>query len=182
MKLVPKEIIEQREFKSSSSNNIYITTLYSNCVSCTCPAGGKKQMCKHIKKIVFDNIEKIKTINPEFYDLLQTVLEACNSKILTQEEKREIYSKIVSVDKGVAEAAYLNSILNEIKNFDALYAWSENKALKFIESIDKKINQHKEWLKQGFIDEDTYIECVKKIMYAVKIIYEHDYDYKIDKD
>ena len=45
-KIIPGNIIEQKNVKSSSSENIYTVTLYDNCVSCTCPAGGRKTFSK----------------------------------------------------------------------------------------------------------------------------------------
>ena len=171
-------LIAQKIFCSTSSDNEYITKIGNNFISCTCPAGGRKQLCKHIREIILENIEQIKVSNPEFYTLLQEALDAQNSNVLTQEEKKEIYSKIIKVDKETAEAAYNNTILLEIPT--SLETWAKNKAIKFIASINKQIRNHKEWLKMGFIDKETYKKCIHDILSVIKYIKEYDFETEDD--
>ena len=68
LKLIPhvektdnNEVILSKEIKSSSSDNIYTVTLYKDKISCTCPAGGKKTLCKHMTSVLNENIDMIKT-------------------------------------------------------------------------------------------------------------------------
>ena len=92
-KIIPENLIISEEIKSSSSDNIYTVNIYNNCVSCNCPAGGKKQICKHIISTVFNNTDKIKNEAPEFFEVLLNVFEIKNSKEVPQEQKKELYEQ-----------------------------------------------------------------------------------------
>lgn len=178
MAIKPGNIIEKREFKSSSSNNLYTTILYDNCICCNCPAGGRKQPCKHIKKILFDNIENIKNINLDFYKTIQDVLEVENSTNLTQEEKRKIYANIILVNKEIADAAHNNKLSLEIST--DYNSWAENKASKFINSINRELNKNKEYLEMGLIDKDTYTNNAKEILSTIDLV--NNYKFQINED
>ena len=168
MTIKPGNIIEKREFKSSSSNNLYTTILYDNCVCCNCTAGGRKQPCKHIKKLLFDTLDNIKNINLDFYKTIQDTLEVENSTGLTKDEKREIYSKIILVNKEIADAAHNNKLSLEIST--DYNSWAENKASKFIDSINREISKNKEYLVAGLIDKDTYCNNIKAILSTIDLV------------
>lgn len=127
---IPGEILAQEEVKSSSSDNTYIVTLFDNCISCTCPAGGRKTFCKHMLSLVHQNLEKIKT-DSEFYKNLILLLEMKNDKNLDYEAFKELSAKLIHSDKGIAQQAALNSV-----------AHSENRKNKnnFAEMIANDIN------------------------------------------
>jgi len=61
-KLEPQKLITKKTIKSKTSDNIYTVWVFDNCVACTCPAGGKRQLCKHIIEIVHENLEQIKEV------------------------------------------------------------------------------------------------------------------------
>lgn len=107
----PDKLIISEEVKSSFSNNLYTVNIYNNCVSCNCPAGGKKQLCKHIISTVFNNTDKIKNEAPEFFEVLLNVFEIKNSKKVSQEQKKELYEQIMYVDAKIANKAYEHTIV-----------------------------------------------------------------------
>ena len=108
-KIIPGEVLAQEEVKSSSSNNIYIVTLYDNCISCTCPAGGRKTFCKHMVEVVYKNLELIKHTNKQFYDDLALLLEMKNDKYHDVAAFKELSSKLIYSDKKIANQAYYNA-------------------------------------------------------------------------
>ena len=95
-KLIHGKIIAQEEIKSSSSDNVYEVTLYDNCISCTCPAGGKKCLCKHMVKVLHDNIEILQKEYPIFYKKISEALEM--KKQLETKQKNYFYK--ILVDKN----------------------------------------------------------------------------------
>ena len=106
-KIIPGEILAQEEVKSSSSDNVYTVILYDNCISCTCPAGGRKTFCKHMNNIVHKNSEAIKNTN--FYNDLALFLELKNNKEKNFELLKEFQNRIIYSNKEVANEAFLNS-------------------------------------------------------------------------
>lgn len=130
-KIVPRNILAQEEVKSSSSDNTYIVTIFDNCISCTCPAGGRKTFCKHMLTIVHQNLEQIEKVNLEFYKDLILLLEMKNDKNQDYEAFKELSAKLIHSDKGIAQQAALNSV-----------AYSENRKNKnnFAEIVANDIN------------------------------------------
>ena len=108
-KLEPHNVIKREEIKSSSSDNIYEVTLYDNCISCTCPAGGKKSLCKHMIKVLHDNIEILQKEYPIFYKKISEALEMKNDKYKDIDEYKEVLEDIIYVNKAIAEKAHDNS-------------------------------------------------------------------------
>lgn len=109
-KIIPGQIIAQEEVKSSSSDNVYIVILFENCIACTCPAGGRKTFCKHMVKVVYDNLELIKETNTEFYKDLALLLEMKNDKHHDINEFKELSAKLIYSNKEIAEQAHINSL------------------------------------------------------------------------
>lgn len=110
MKLTPNTLIKKEEIKSSSSDNIYEVNLYDNCISCNCPAGGKKSLCKHMVKVLHDNIEILQQKNPDFYNNIQRALTMKNDKYKNPEEFKKVLESIIFVDRKIAEKSHDNSI------------------------------------------------------------------------
>ncbi len=108
-KIIPGEILAQEEIKSSSSNNIYIATIYDNCISCTCPAGGRKTLCKHLISVIHNNLELIKQKNINFYNELITLLETKNDRIHDIEAFKSLSNKLIYSNKDIAQASFKNS-------------------------------------------------------------------------
>lgn len=107
-KLTPKNLIAQEDIKSSSSDNIYTVTLYDNCVSCTCPAGGHKTFCKHMIKIIHANFEHLKTKNKTFAEKIENLLLLKNDKNTDKMQLKQIYEEVIYVNKAIAEKAHEN--------------------------------------------------------------------------
>lgn len=108
-KLEPGQQIANEDFKSSSSNNIYTTVLYDNCISCNCPAGGRKSVCKHMVSLIHSNLEVIKEKNSEFYNDLQLLLEMKNDKNKDLEKFKKLCDKLIYINRDIAEKAFENS-------------------------------------------------------------------------
>lgn len=107
-KIIPGNIIEQKNVKSSSSENIYTVTLYDNCVSCTCPAGGRKTFCKHMMKIIHANLKQLKTKNKNFAEKIEKLLLLKNDKNTEKTQLKQIYEEVIYVNKAIAEKAHYN--------------------------------------------------------------------------
>ena len=58
--IIERNIILQDKIQSSSSDSIYIVTVYNNGISCTCPAGSHHTYCKHMQTVVNKNFDLIK--------------------------------------------------------------------------------------------------------------------------
>ena len=112
-KITPGNILAQEEVKSSSSNNIYTVTLYDNCISCTCPAGGRKTFCKHMVEIVYNNLDLIQHTNKQFYNDLILLLEMKNDRNHDIDDFKELSKKLIYSDKNIANQAYYNAKLLE---------------------------------------------------------------------
>lgn len=108
-KIIPGEILAQETVKSSSSDNVYTVTLYDNCISCNCPAGGRKTFCKHMVAIVHKNLELIRETNTDFYNNLALLLEMKNDKNHNINEFKELSVKLICSNKTIANQAYHNA-------------------------------------------------------------------------
>ena len=60
----PSNIILEKQIKSKTSDNVYTVVIFDNAIACTCPAGGKKQICKHMVSVVHENLEYSSTFQP----------------------------------------------------------------------------------------------------------------------
>lgn len=109
-KIIPGEIIAKEEIKSSSSNNVYEVILYDNCISCNCPAGGKKNLCKHMVSVLHNNIEKIQNYT-DFYNSIVLALTMKNDKNKNPDEYKKVLESIIFVDRKIAEKAHDNSMV-----------------------------------------------------------------------
>lgn len=87
-KLIPETLILQKQIESTSSNNVYDVLFFTNCVACTCPAGGRKQLCKHIINTFEDNFEIINEKAPQLSDKLNELIEIKNDKGIDPKEKK----------------------------------------------------------------------------------------------
>lgn len=109
-KIIPGETIVREQIKSSSSNNIYTVTIYDNCVSCTCPAGGKRMLCKHVIEVVHRNFEKIKKQSPDFFAALMEFIKARNDESIDRDLLKQYTKKIIYVNKEITKKAYNNKL------------------------------------------------------------------------
>lgn len=101
-------LIIEKQIKSKSSNNIYTVFVFENAIACTCPAGGKKQLCKHMISVVHEHLEKIKNENPIFCEKLINTIEIKNNKNIPYSEKIKEYAKIVYLDKNITAVSIEN--------------------------------------------------------------------------
>lgn len=115
-KIIPGSILLQEQIKSKTSNNMYDVIFFDNCVVCTCPAGGKKQLCKHIIRTFHSNFEYIKEKSPVLFQKLINALEIKDDKNIPREEKMKIYAKVIFLNKEIAQIAHENTL--EIINSD----------------------------------------------------------------
>ena len=106
--IVPGNVVKQEEIKSSSSDNIYTVTLYDNCVSCTCPAGGRKTFCKHMAKVIHDNLEILKSVNMDFVEIIEGFLLLKNDKNTSKDVLKQHAEKLIFVNRAIAEKAHDN--------------------------------------------------------------------------
>ena len=104
----PKNLIVHETIKSKTSNNEYDVYIFDNCIACTCPAGGKKQLCKHLISTVHKNFELIKQTSPDFCKQLGSLIELKQNKNVSQEEKLKEYAKFIYSNKDIAAAAHKN--------------------------------------------------------------------------
>ena len=112
--ITPSKIIATEDIKSSSSNNVYTVTLYDNCISCNCPAGGRKSFCKHMVSMLHKNIEVIEKENSSFFENVIQLLELKNDRNHDIEEYKDLCNKVIFVNKNIAEKAHDNAtVLND---------------------------------------------------------------------
>ena len=103
------EVLDAIETPSSSSSNVYTTVLFKDCISCNCPAGGRKSFCKHMVSIVHKNLELIKSVNIDFYNRLQTILEMKNNINKDKQVYIKLLNEIIYVDRDIARQAFIHS-------------------------------------------------------------------------
>lgn len=165
MSLVPGSVIEKREFKSSSSNNIYTTILYDNCVSCNCPAGGRKSHCKHVEKLVADNLNLLLNEYPDFAAILCKIF----SKSTDKETKKELYKTISYTNKDISAQAHTKMLALDV-NFDKIDVESQARANKFIQTtinIKKSLSQA---LEMSIISENDYQLGLNSLKNSISLI------------
>ena len=168
-KLIPNEIIKQFEVKSARTENRYIVTFYDNCVSCTCPAGGKKQLCKHVQKMFFNNLEYFKENAPIIYNNLIVAFEAKNNKELNRTQKLEEYAKVVYVNKDIAEEAWSNAYAYEPEYTEITNSATDNNSLDVDTTINKTITNENNDTKEFPILPVLYITGIFLFFFAVAI-------------
>lgn len=115
-KIIPGNLLLNETIKSKTSNNIYEIFFFDNCVACTCPAGGRRTLCKHIIQVFHDNFELIKEQAPVLFEKLLKTIEIKNNKSISKDEKNEAYMEIIYSNKEISEKSHLNTI--EIEESD----------------------------------------------------------------
>lgn len=115
-KLLPGELIVKETIKSKTSNNEYEVFIFDNCIACTCPAGGKKQLCKHLISVIHSNLELIIDKAPDFSKHLKNLIMLKQDKNISQVEKLKEYGKFIYSNKDIAETSHKNTL--EIKDSD----------------------------------------------------------------
>ena len=103
------EILDAIETPSSSSSNVYTTVLFDDCISCNCPAGGRKSFCKHMVAIIHKNLELIKSMNINFYNDLITALEMKNNPNKNLQAYVKLLNQIIYVNKDIALQAFIHA-------------------------------------------------------------------------
>lgn len=129
-KVIPGQLLAQEEVKSSSSNNVYIITLYDNCISCNCPAGGRKTLCKHAISVLTKNLELLRSANIEFYNKIDVLLQL--KKNGNKEDYKKLSEEVIFVNKETAEQAHNKAV--KIKNS------KDNIFIQIIDSIESNFN------------------------------------------
>lgn len=119
-KLEPETLITHKTVQSKSSNNEYEVFIFNNCVACTCPAGGKKQLCKHLIAAIHENLELINRQAPDFCKQLVDLIELKQNKDIPQTKKLEEYAKVIYANKEITAASYQNTIGIEESDIEEL--------------------------------------------------------------
>ena len=134
---IPGEILAQEEVKSSSSDNTYLVTLFDNCISCTCPAGNKKEYCEHMQDLIYKNWQVLKDTNEYFYNksfVLKDSLYGHNGKygeyLLLADEL------IYIADEYTSEQAHI-SIMNALESH-------KQKLSEFIDTIESNYSKEQQ--------------------------------------
>ena len=160
MSLVPGSVIEKREFKSSSSNNIYTTILYDNCFACTCPAGGRRVHCKHVEKLIHDNMNLLLEKYPEFAEKVCKIFSTETDK----EQRKFLFKELSYSNKEIVAIAY-NNTSNLDLDINKLCKNAEARAEKFKLTISNTKRKLLEALKSNLISETDY-NIAKKALNA----------------
>lgn len=122
--IIPNRLIVKEIVNSETSSNTYEVSVYDNCICCTCPAGCKKQICKHMVEVIHKNFDKIKAEVPEFSKELMRIIEIKLNTDIPKEEKMKEYEKIIFLNKTIAQESIKNIQRVEnsnIKNNASLY-------------------------------------------------------------
>lgn len=152
-KLEPGTLLLHKTIQSKSSNNEYEVFIFNNCVACTCPAGGKKQLCKHLIAAIHENLELINQQAPEFCKQLVNLIELKQNKDIPQAKKLEEYAKVIYSNKEITAASYQNTIGIEESDIEEL------------EELAEILHNHR-WLTVHFYD---FIRQAQKENYSVFI-------------
>lgn len=182
-KLIPENLILQKQIESTSSDNVYDVLFFANCVACTCPAGGRKQLCKHIINTFEENFESIKEKAPNLSKKLNELIEIKNDKHIDPKEKKELIkeliSKIIYLDATISGIAtknlqhidsepqyHIKTIAHDRLRAEIEILLSEpdykkymdalwNKELTLYHIASNNINEYKNTLMEYLTDEDT---------------------------
>lgn len=161
----PGNLIIEKKVKSKTSNNEYLILIYDNCLVCTCPAGGKRQLCKHLISTIYENLEILQQNYPDYTNDLLNLIEIKQNKNLSREEKQIEYAKFIYSNKEIATAAHLNSV--EIKNSD----------LKELDEI-KNLCLSDEWLAKNFYN---FFHQARNLHYSLFISEKNETILKLEK-
>lgn len=165
MGIIPGQIIEQREFKSSSSNNVYTTILYDNCFACTCPAGGRRMHCKHVEKLITDNMDLLLNKFPEFAERICKIF----SKETDKEQRKILYKELSYSNKEIAAAAHSNTY-NSDMNIKELCQQAEARVERFKITLSNTKQQLQAALNLKVISEEDYNIVVTALKKSIKDI------------
>ena len=171
MGIIPGQIIEQREFKSSSSNNIYTTILYDNCFACTCPAGGRRMHCKHVEKLITDNMDLLLNKFPEFAEQICKIF----SKETDKEQRKILYKELSYSNKEIAAAAHSNTY-NSDMNIKELCQQADARVQRFKITLSNTKQQLQAALNLKVISEDDYNIVVTALKKSIKDISSIDFE------
>ena len=171
MSITPGQIIEQREFKSSSSNNIYTTILYDNCFACTCPAGGRRMHCKHVEKLITDNMDLLLNKFPEFAEQICKIF----SKETDKEQRKILYKELSYSNKEIAAAAHSNTY-NSDMNIKELCQQADARVQRFKITLSNTKQQLQAALNLKVISEDDYNIVVTALKKSIKDISSIDFE------
>ncbi|MDD3149205.1 MAG: hypothetical protein PHV68_00065 [Candidatus Gastranaerophilales bacterium] len=125
-KLTPNNLLVSQKVKSKTSNNEYEVYIFDSCVVCTCPAGGKKQLCKHLISLIHNNFELLKEKAPNFLPKLIQAIEVKNSKEIPYKDKFKEYAKVMYLNKDIVDESIQNihgliqSDIEELTQFEPL--------------------------------------------------------------
>lgn len=165
MSITPGQIIEQREFKSSSSNNVYTTILFDNCFACTCPAGGRRMHCKHVERLVHDNMNILLNKFPEFAEQVCKIF----SKETDKEQRKILYKDLSYSNKEIAAAAHSNTHSLHI-NIKELCKQAEARTQRFKITLSNAKQQLQAALNLNIISEEDYNVAINVLKKNIKDI------------
>ncbi len=165
MSITPGQIIEQREFKSSSSNNMYTTILFDNCFSCTCPAGGRRMHCKHVEKLIKDNLEFLLNNYPEYADKIGKIFSVKTDK----EQRKILYKELSYSNKDIAAAAHINTYISDM-NIKQLCQQADARVHRFKITLSNTKQELQAALSLNVISEDDYNIVANALKQSIKDI------------
>lgn len=151
--LEPGNLIIHETVRSKTSNNEYDVLIFDNCIACTCPAGGKKQLCKHLISVIHKNFELISNTAPDFCNQLGYIIELKQNKDIPKAEKLKEYAKVMFVDKEISAIAHQNT--KGIKESD----------IRELEELSELFYSNK-WLAVNFYD---FVHTAQKKPYSIFI-------------
>lgn len=171
---MPATPISSKEFKSSSSPALYTTTIYSDCISCTCQGGARKQLCKHMVELVHEQIDNIQLHHPALAEKIIAAMSAKNDPSINKNDRKGIYEKVIFVSREMADSAFEISLLSEI---DLTGEMCKKRSDKFISTTENAISNIEYALKIGLITVEDYnlgLSFIKNSLDTIK-----NYEFKI---
>lgn len=162
---VPRNLIVHETVKSKTSNNEYDVFIFDNCITCTCPAGGKKQLCKHLISTIHKNLELINNVNPGFCKQLVNLIELKQNKNIPQNEKLEEYAKFIFVNKEISTLAHKHT--QEIRDSD----------IRELEELAELFQENK-WLSVNFYN---FVHTAQKNPYSIFVALKNNGLEKLEK-
>lgn len=113
-KIEPGQFVLEEQVKSSSSDSVYTVRIYENCMSCNCPAGSKKTLCKHMLSVVKNNESTITENAQILKSGISQILALKSMPRYSKEELKKLSANFIYVNKEIAEAGHENA--QRIKN------------------------------------------------------------------
>ena len=129
-KLEPEELLFEEQIKSSSSDAIYTVKIYHNCLSCNCPAGSKKTLCKHMIKVLQSHQKEIEEQATFLWGEITQLLVIKSQPNYSKEKLKEMASKVIFVNKEIAETGHDNAVKIKLS--------TRNEFTKIIDIIETK--------------------------------------------